>query len=89
MKQWNATRYVLLGLHLLYYTLYGSDEGVGLSPAEWDMMIARQLITETEAEVLAKYAGFKPMLALIAVGTAPCTRLCSLRAFRHRQLARA
>ena len=64
-KQWNAMRFVLTTMHLLYYTLYGSDDGVGLSTDEWDMMIARNLITETEAEKLAKYAGFKPLVALV------------------------
>ena len=64
-KQWNAMRFVLTAMHLLYYTLYGSEDGVGLSTDEWDMMIARNLITETEAEKLAKYAGFKPLVALV------------------------
>ena len=74
-------------MHLLYYTLYGSDDGVGLSTDEWDMMIARNLITETEAEKLAKYAGFKPLVALVWAIDGRSTSSASGRRRRRRATA--
>ena len=62
--RWNASRYMLVALHLLYYTLYGSDTGPALSEIEWRMMRARQLVTHDEIAKVDAYVGFKPLLPL-------------------------
>lgn len=64
-QQWNATRLVLASMHIQYYTLNESDAGDAISPAEWDVIVNRNLLNRDEIEVLKTYSGFKPFLPLI------------------------
>ena len=65
--RWNASRYVMAAMHVLFYTLHSAEEcgPAGITKDEWLMMRARQIITEDEVAKLDAYPGFKPLLALM------------------------
>lgn len=58
--RWNATRFILAATHLLYYTLYGDK----LTDDEYEMIVARDLLTDDECATLKEYKGFKPWVAM-------------------------
>ena len=65
--RWNASRYCLAAMHMLFYTLNSAEESgpARISQDEWVMMRARQIITAEEKVQLDAYPGFKPLLALM------------------------
>jgi len=68
-RRWNATRYMLAAMHLLYYALHdtthvhGKDH-TGIEDCEWDAIIDRQLLSQQEAVVIGNYKGMKPFLVI-------------------------
>eukprot|EP00322_Chrysochromulina_rotalis_P010403 CAMPEP_0115868434 /NCGR_PEP_ID=MMETSP0287-20121206/21294_1 /TAXON_ID=412157 /ORGANISM="Chrysochromulina rotalis, Strain UIO044" /LENGTH=441 /DNA_ID=CAMNT_0003323095 /DNA_START=55 /DNA_END=1380 /DNA_ORIENTATION=+ len=60
LSQWNATRCILAAQHILYYSLHGED----FDDDEWQVIVDRNMLTGHEVDVLKKYSGFKPYLAL-------------------------
>jgi len=63
--QWNATRLILLSMHLLYYTLKESDSGASISGKEEATLFQRELLTPVELKMIKAYKGYKPYLPLI------------------------
>jgi len=63
-RRWNAVRYMLASMHLLYYTLHETG-GVGpaIEDAEWDAILNRHLLGIHEVQVLENYHGMKPFLS--------------------------
>ena len=58
--QWNAVRLILAATHLQYYTLHGE----GISSDEWELIIMRGLLSEGEKEMIERYGGMKPFIAV-------------------------
>jgi len=55
IRHWNACRYTIAAVHMLYYTLHGSE----LDDAEWGQMMARGLLSPVEALKLNNFHGNK------------------------------
>jgi predicted membrane chloride channel (bestrophin family) len=62
MAQWNAVRYMLASMHILYYSLNEKEQK--LTDAFWDVISARQLLSKDEIKSLKDYKGFRPFLAI-------------------------
>ena len=70
--RWNAVRYLLASMHVLYYSLHEASESGGngsMINREWDAIISRQLLGADEAVIVSQYSGLKPfLLATWALG---------------------
>eukprot|EP00326_Haptolina_ericina_P027708 CAMPEP_0181201048 /NCGR_PEP_ID=MMETSP1096-20121128/18099_1 /TAXON_ID=156174 ORGANISM="Chrysochromulina ericina, Strain CCMP281" /NCGR_SAMPLE_ID=MMETSP1096 /ASSEMBLY_ACC=CAM_ASM_000453 /LENGTH=304 /DNA_ID=CAMNT_0023291465 /DNA_START=143 /DNA_END=1057 /DNA_ORIENTATION=- len=61
---WNACRYVLASVYVLYFELGGSASmgGVGLDDVEWEIMFRLKLLDPKEREVVDNHTGPRFML---------------------------
>ena len=59
--RWNCVRFMLAGMNILYYSLFGGD----MDKKEWAIIVDRHLLTAEEVAMMQGYKGMKPFLAVL------------------------
>lgn len=60
--RWNAVRYILAAMHVMYFGLRDVGPTAGVDEEEWETIRTRQLLTPGEVDTIKAYKGFKPFL---------------------------
>jgi len=60
--RWNAVRYMLAAMHVLYFGLRDIGPTQGIDEEEWATIKNRHLLIDSEIDTLKAYKGFKPFL---------------------------